>query len=1084
MLCFAAFAQDKTVTGKVISGDDNSPLPGVAVVVKGTTAGGVTDIDGKFKIIVPQGGTHLIFSFVGYQNQEVEIGTQTTVDVIMKADVKQLEEVVVTALGLEQSRDKIGTASSQVNGASISKSGEATLINGIAGKASGVNIVRSSGDPGAGSYIQIRGQSTITGNLQPLVVVDGVPMYNSTLGNNTGNDGGVIQQSRLNDLNPNDIESMEILKGAAAAALWGTRAANGVIVITTKKGSSSKGKINVSYKATYSMDKLYLTHDLQDKFGQGANGRYQFAPSGGRSWGDKIAERAGGVDAFITEGQAGYQGYFEAADGTKFYAIANGSATNVHGGKNSRDTYDYRDQLFKTGNYLENAISVSGGDKDGNFFLSFSDMDQDGIIKENSTYRRTTARINAEKRVADKVKLGGNFTYAKTRSNRVQMGSNLSGLYLGGLRTPADFNSEYYVGTYVNPAGLKFLNRQRAYRNALGASTGSIYDNPLWMMKNVLDYSEVDRFIGSMEATVDVTNWLSITGRSGVDTYADRREEFFPSLSAGTNAGGRFTARTLKETQTNADLFARGTFKLNDDFNIVGMLGMNFNNRKYDEVVGQIRNFIIKDNPPHDLTNSTPENRSIDNDFEQIRTAALYGTVDLSYKDQLFVNLTGRSETASTFGRSAENTFFYPSASVAWQFTSAIPSLSNSNILSFGKLRASYGTVGVQPGAYQTATYFDPNDFAETWGPGLATGGYGGGYGQSTRLGNSDLKPERKSEIEFGADLRFFKDRVTLSATYYTNKTKDALLPVAVAPSTGFADKIGNVAEIENKGTEIDLGAKFLQLGDFSWNANVNWSMYRNKVVDLQGTQSLFLAGFTGTSSRAVEGEPLGVLWGVDFAKDDQGKMILDSRGFPTQATSESVIGNPNPDWKMGIGNTFKFKGVSLYVLIDRQQGGDVWAGTYGALTTFGRTQVTANESVAPAGGITAYNGAVIAEGTTFRGNIQDFGAGPVALTEAWYTGLGGGFGAVSSQFIQDASNTRIREISLGYTLSSEAFRNATKLSSIEFSVSGRNLMIWTKEFEGNDPETNLTGTTNGRGLEYFNNPATRSYLFSVKINY
>jgi TonB-linked SusC/RagA family outer membrane protein len=1084
-ISFIALGQERTVTGTVTSSDDSSPLPGVTVVVKNTSAGGVTDINGKFKIIVPEGGTTLVFSFIGFQRTEVEIGTQTTIDVALESDAKQLEEVVVTALGLTTSKDKLGSTSSKVTGDMVSKSGEATLINSLTGKASGINIVRSSGDPGAGSYIQIRGQSTITGNLQPLIVIDGVPIYNSTIGNNTGSDGGVVQQSRLNDLNPDDIENVEILKGASAAALWGTRAANGVIVVTTKKGSAGKGKINVSFKSTYSIDKLYLTHKLQDKYGQGAGGVYQFTPSGGLSWGDKIADRTGGTDDFNTEGEAGYAGYFEAPDGTRFYSITNGNATNPHGGKNSRETFDYKDQLFKTGKYLENSISLSGGDKDGNFFMSFSDMNQDGIIKSNSDYRRTTARVNAGKRFNDVFRMSGTFNYSKVNSNRVQMGSNLSGLYLGGLRSPADFDNSAYTGTYVRTDGTKKLDAHRAYRNPLGAATNSVYDNPLWMMNNVKDNTEVDRFITSVELGADPTSWLNITGRIGVDNYTDRRNEFFPVYASGTNNGGRYTAQKISETQVNADVFARATFDITPDINLTGLVGMNLNNRKYDNIAGTIRSFILTSNPPQlDLTNASPSTQFTGNAFSQIRTAALYATATLSIKDQLFINLTSRAESASTFGRDANATFIYPAADVAWQFTKAIPSVTDGGILTFGKLRAGFGVVGVQPGPYNTVTYFDQGGYAESWGPGLNTGGYGnGGYAQSAVRGNAELTPETKTEVEIGADLRFVKDRITLSATYFSNKTEDAILSVPVAPSTGFTSTTGNAATLENKGVELDLGGDIIKSGDFTWRTNINFTRYRNKVTDLAGSQSIFLAGFTGTSSRAVLDQPVGTLWGGRWDRNDDGSLIFNSLGFPVPAADEGVIGDPNPDFRMGVGNTFSFKGLSFYVLFDRQQGGDIWAGTEGVLRYFGRSELTGDE-VTSTTELMQSNGVAIPAGTPFRGVVHDFGNGPVALTESWFRANGGGFGPVAEQFIQDASWTRIREISLSYTLNSESFRNMTKLQSVELSLSGRNLMIWTKEFEGNDPETNLTGSSNGRGLDYFNNPATRSYLFSVRINY
>lgn len=1085
-----AFAQTRTVTGVITSSEDGAALPGVNVLVKGTTNGTTTNAGGRFTLDnVPPNGV-LQISFVGYENVEVQLGNRTTLSLQLKSDVRQLGEVVVTALGLEQSRDQFGSAASQVKGTAVAKSGEATLINGLSGKASGVTIVRSSGDPGAGSYIQIRGQSTITGNLQPLIVLDGIPITNSTLGNSTE---GTAQQSRLNDINPEDIASVEILKGASAAAVWGTRAANGVIVITTKKGSAGQGKINVSFKSTLSMDQLYLSQPMQDKYGGGVFGLYRFTPPGGLSWGDKISERTGAADAQITApNAAGYAGYFQAEDGTKYYALANGTAANPHGGKNSKEVYDYRDQFFKTGYFTDNSLSISGGDPNGNFYLSLGDLNQTGIIKFNSNYRRTTARANAERRFNPYVKVGTTFGYTKTTSDRVQQGSNLSGLYLGGLRTPADFNVYPEVGTFYAPNGEIFANRQRAYRNPIGASSRSVYDNPIWTQKNVRSTTDVDRFIGKFEMTLSPVKWLDVVSRVGIDSYVDSRRDFWPAISSDS-PGGALALNAIRETQTDVQVFGNVRHQITNDLNLNAIVGINLNNRIFKNTSGVARSFILADNPaPSDITNAQPTNKAPGYGFSQQRTAAVYATANLGYRDFLFLNLTGRAESASSFGKQTARTFFYPAADLAFQFTEALPNLKDSQTLSFGKLRLSYGEVGVQPPPYNTLTYYGSGGYGESWGPALDALAYGnGGYAESTVLGNPAIQPERKRELEAGLDLRFLNDRFSLSGTYFQNRTQAAILSVATAPSTGFTSRTGNAAEISNKGIELDLGANILQGDGLKWNINANWTRYRNLVNSLSGTESLFLAGFAGTSSRAVEGYPLGVLWGGDFLRDGSGKMILDDRGFPQAAGQESVIGDPNPDFKMGIGNTFSYKGLSLYVLWDMQVGGQMWGGTRGVLSYFGRSDLTGNEATAPRD-IFVYNtdndqygdvNGVIKSGATFRGNLMDFGGGPVALTESWYKDIGGGFGPVASQFIEKADWQRLREVTLSYSLKSPGFRAKTRLSSVDFSLTGRNLLI-ISPFVGNDPETNLTGTTNGRGLDYFNNPNTRSVLFTVKINY
>jgi TonB-linked SusC/RagA family outer membrane protein len=1118
MAC-SLYAQQRTITGKVTSGDDGSTLPGVNVVVKGTTNGTVTDSNGQYSLTVASSDGSLVFSFIGFTTQEAAIGDRSVIDMSLSTDVTQLSEVVVTALGIEVSKDRLGSATSKVSGNAVKNSGEANLINGLAGKAAGVYINRSTGDPGAGSYIQIRGQSSITSSVQPLIVVDGVPIYNTSMAMSAGGanntTGGVAQQSRLNDINPSDIESVEVLKGASASALWGSRAANGVIMITTKKGSSAAGKINVSYNGSYSTDDILVKHPMQRSWGQGASGYYYTnalgdglfgSPAGlPYAFGDKIADRTGGADAVVSDPtDPRYVGYFQTPDGTKIYPIGTSDfdpAGNVHGGKNSKETYDQYNPIFGTGHYWDHNVSLSGGDKQGNFYLSIGDMNQQGIVKNNSDYHRTTIKLNAEKSFSSIVKLSTNITYSRIVSNRIQQGSNVNGLFLGALRTAPDFDNTYYTGTYYSPSGLASINRQRSYRNQIGRRADPSYDNPTWVMNNNKDKSEVDRFIASTQLDVNATDWLTLTARIGVDHYSDRRQTFFPVNSAGANNAGALTLLTPRETQFNADFFARGNWTLSNNFTLGALIGANANQRTSDNIGATTNSFTITNNVPLDITNATSANRVPFNSFSQQRTGAIYGTVNVGWKDQLFVNATGRSESASTYGRGQSATYFYPSADVAWQFTKTFGV--NNKILSFGKLRAGFGQVATQPTPYNTVTYFNNSSYGESWGSAVSSSAYGGGYEQSNVQGNSLLKPEIKTEFEFGGDFRLLSDRLTLGVTYFTNEVKDVLLPIALAPSTGFTNKTGNAATLENNGIEIELGGDVLKVGDFKWNLYGNWSRIRNKVTSLSGTESLVLAGFTGTSSRAVVGQPVGVLWGTDFLRDATGKLVLESGGFPQTAPTESVIGNPNPDWRGGIGSMFSFKGFSLNVLFEHSQGGQIWGGTRGAMFNFGTHADTDHEvtiSTAEAATLRNYTNTIVNYGTgpndfgyqyhpnadgsyTIRGYVTDFGGGKVVIDEAWYTGLGSGFGPVGSQFIESAQWTRLRQVTLGYSLNSSAFKKATKLSSVDFSITGRNLFLWT-DFKGNDPETNLTGPTNGRGLDYFNNPATKSWVFSIKISY
>lgn len=1057
---------ERSISGTVTD-EDEQPLPGVNVLVKGTSTGTITDIKGQYKLTVADEASALVFTFVGYQSEEVSIGNANTVDVVMFSDIKSLSEVVVTALGFEEDADQLGSTSSKIEGESIQKSGESGLISSLAGRASGLQISSQSGDPGAGAFIQIRGQSTITGNTQPLIVVDGVPISNSTVGSG---EGGVVQQSRLNDINPNDIASVQVLKGASAAALWGSRAANGVIILTTKKGKSSD-KINVSFSSSFSLDQINAFHPRQNSFGQGMDGNYN--PTHANSWGDRIADRAGGADDVDQSGE-----FFEALDGTRYYPILT---------RNSRETYvdSNYDDVFDTGYFWDKSLSLSGGDDQATYFFSVGDLDQQGILNGNSDYRRTTLRLNTTKKFNRYIRISNNASYTRSMADRVQRGNNTAGAMLGLLRTPPDFDNHHYIGSYYSgPEASPVQERQRSYRRYLGSSPYPIYNNPLWALNEQTNTSRVNRFINSFELNVKpMVDWFDITARVGVDHYADNRLSYAPINDSRGNGSGAFDETLITEDEINMDLIGRVVHNISKDFSATYILGFNINDRQFFSTGGSLINYLIPDGPVS-FNNATAENRTPENQKRHIRVARMYSTINFSTYDMLFLNASLAGEAASSFGDLSDKTFYYPSADLAWQF-SDVGALQDMSFLSFGKLRASYGVVGVQPLPYRSNTTFEAASFSNSpWGDNLDGAQYGNGaFLMNTELGDPELKPERKTEYEIGADLRFFNDRLSTSFTYYQNEISDLLIPVTLASSVGFASMYTNAATMENKGIELDVSYNLISNRNFYWDIHANFNRNRNEVIDLAGTESLYLTGRVDRADmRAVEGQQAGVFWGGRFERNEEGSLVLDENNFPIAAATLGVIGDPNPDWRGGFGTTFSFKGFTLDALFETFQGGDFASLTRGVMYTFGTHGDLGNE-VTLEQDLLNYAGELIPAGSTVRGNIHDFGGGPVLLDQAYYTTLGSGLGSVPEQFIEDGSWTRLRQLSLSYTLNSEAFREATKLQSVEVGVTGRNLLLWTK-VDGIDPDTNFTGNYYGRGYDYFNSPSTRSFLFSVKINY
>ena len=1082
----------RAVVGKVTdaSGD---PLPGATVLVKGTNNGTVTDDNGNYKVDVPANASMLVVSYTGFNTQEVALGVSNVVNVTLLEGVT-LSETVVTALGTEVSREKTGVAATKVTGDALRSSAETGLINSLAGKSAGVNITQASGEPGAGSKIQIRGATSITGSLSPLIILDGIPINNdSQFGQGStstvGSDGGVTQQSRLNDIPAQDIENVEVLRGASAAALWGSRAANGVIVITTKKGKSAGRKgWTVDFNSAVSFDQLNKEVELQDKFGQGNNGLYQFNPAGGRSWGDKISSRPGGEDTPSSTTGA----KFTAADGSVYFPIANGTATNVHGGKNSRQTYSPYDAIFQTGTTYDNSISLNNVDNLGNVYFSLGRLSQDGIIKSNSNYDRTNARLNIIRKIGNKFTIDASTGYTLTNSNRIQMGSNLSGLFLGGLRTPADYDLNDYTGTYTDANGTSFIDRQRAYPNPLGANTSSIYDNPLWMIENVTSTSIVNRFIGRLDLKYDFTDWFTLTTRAGIDQYSDDREDYYPAIAAGANNGGTFIKENINFRGLNYNIF--GTFRKSFGANVASnlTLGMNFTDDRTNSGASKNKGFINPLSPPN------AENATSKQTFDETtreKAYRYYGTMGWEFYNQLYVNLSGSLDYLSTLSDN-NNGIFYPAVDVAWN---AAKVLNIPNVTTL-KLRGGYGQVGRGPSPYLTSTGFLIPDgtnspgFIEGWGAGLNPGVYGGGSAINSDAGNPNLKPEVKTETEFGLDLGLFKERLRLGATVYNNVTKDLILLVDVPESTGFNRQASNAGEIKNNGVELEVGFTPIRNKDFSWEVYGNWTRNKNEVTKMAGVNSFFLGGFEGSASRAIVGQQLGVIWGSKWERGTDGKLVLDDLGFPVQAEVEGFLGDPNPDFRAGIGTRLSYKNWNLNILFDMAQGIDMWNGTKGALAFFGRAGLTGKEttlSKEQAESIKNYNGVTVAEqwpglvnsdgSYTVRGEIKDFGAGNVFLDEYWYrVGPGSGFTGPTEQFVEDASWTRLREVTLSYRLPIKS----KYISGATLSFTGRNLLLFT-DYTGNDPDQNLTGAgLNALGLDYFNNPAARSYRVALNLNF
>lgn len=1041
----------RTVTGKVINSEDGSALPGVTIRIKGTSRGTITDINGNFSIDVSDNAV-LVFSFVGFKTQEVAVNNRSVINIALQQNISSLNEVEVTAIGTTVKVDQSAITSSTVQSSSIVKSGEANIINSFSGKASGVYIGRPNGDPGAGASITIRGANTISGNSQPLIIIDGTPVSNNNIGNPTNNIastyGSVTQESRLNDLNPDDIKSVQILKGAAAASVWGSRASNGVILITTKQGRLDK-KPAVHYSYTHSFDMISVKYPLQTEYAQGRNGVW--SSSYGESWGPKISSRSG--DANVVDKTGKY--FVGDQTGTIYYPIVTNNSNISYGNRNY-------DQVFQTGSYNEHNVSVSGGGQKTTYYIGLGRLKQDGIIR-NSTYERDNFRVNTKSFLYKWLTFKNSFNYTYINSNRIlQAGDMTNSVILGLYREAPDFDETDYSGQYVDPNGQVYL-RQRAYRRQIGQSRNPIYNNPLWTINKQKMPDRVDHVMLSPELDFIASKSLRFIVRGGYDFYRDNRIYFFPQSSAsGTESTGLFERQDIVNKELNFDAIGIYNHDFNKNFSLTATLGTNFNDIDRNMNTTSLQDFAVSSELQSTALGAGDPSLS---KWEQVlihtRINRGYGIIALSLFNQLYLNVSETVEASSTI----KGNFTYPSFSAAWQFTHLL----KSGFLSFGKLKVSWGRVGTEPQPYKFQT--------------LAVGGltdFGGAYELSSAKNSEKLAPEIKTEWDIGANLRFWKDRISLNVTYYNNKTTGILYNFDVALSTGYRTNYQNAAAMSNKGLEVDLDGSVIEHKNFHLSFNANWNNNRNNVYDIAGASVLNIGG----TSKIVKGYPVSEFYLPGTLRDANGKMVLDANGFPQLDPNYRPLGNPQPIWRGGMGVNLTYKNLDFSILFEHSQGGQYLDRTRIVLYGFGKDQAVSNE-ITLTKALKNANGQTIPAGATVRGNIANFGGGDVLLDESWYResiGGGLGFNKANDLYIEDATWTKLRNVTIGYTFKNVNLSSKFGFKSIRISVTGRDLILWTK-VKGIDPETNNYQASLISGMNYFNSPGTRSVLFNLDVN-
>ena len=1050
-------------------------MPGASVALVGLGLGAMAGDDGRYSFSVPAaratGQTATLEARrLGYRPVQVQVtltpGTTIRHDFTLTANPLQLGEVVVTGAGTATQAERIGTVRNPVDSAAIQRSNETNVVNALAAKAPGVTVTSQSGSPGASASIRIRGLNTIQGTGQPLFVVDGTPIDNSTVA--TGDPTASTDiPNRAADINPDDIASVEILKSGAAAAIYGARAGQGVVLITTKSGSPTGG-VKYSLRSTTRFDRLSASEPLQRSYGQGTGGEGVSCTKPdcsltSTSWGPKLAA------------------------GTP--------------------TWDHSRDLFENGALFDNTLSVSGGSQQTTFFLSGGASNQNGIVVgNNDRYDRYSVRLKASQFLPGGFRLDGNVAYVDDRGQFIQKGSNTSGIGLGSWRTPPEFNNL----EYLDPTS----KLHRSYRfpepsvNSLNRSRG--YDNPLFVIKAQDNSQQVGRAFGNVGLSYDPKEWVSLRLQVGADYVSDERLEALPKTSSSFPTG-QVTRGNIVTYQLDNNLTATFTRSFREGFESRLVLGGNLNSRNYRQDIVTGQDLIAPQ--PFVLTNTTTRTP---NDFRSlVRGESYFGQYQQEFWRQLYLTATIRNDGFSTFGVSQRRHWF-PAATLAWNFTNYT---TLGGLLSEGRVRAAYGETGTEPGVYLTNGYYSSGFFTSTWGDALLASENGrGGLFTAARKPQNNLKPERQREFETGVDLGFLKDRADASFTYYQRKANDVIFDLPLPSSTGYAVQANNAGVIRNSGIEASLNFRPIRTTAFDWDLGFQYAHNKNKVLELRGAEAVDLPTggyFTGTLVSAVRGNPIGVFRSYDFvrcrygttnsvdiegsgtptdinaacqdAKAPNGALYIGADGLPVEDPTQRVIGDPNPNWTGSVRTGVRYRKLSVTGLVDIRRGGVIWNGTKGALYNFGthgdtrqRADCTYN-----ADGDLACTGNERTFGKDFmRGPVFGPGAGTaVPIGENWYTGLGSGFGDVASQFLEDGSFVKLREISVGYTFDNRWVRQSLGLTSLDLRLAGRNLVTWSK-YSGIDPETNLGGAeVAAQGIDYFNNPQTRSFVISLGIN-
>ncbi len=1082
------FAQTKTVTGTVT--DDSGPLPGVSVLIKGTTTGTETDFDGNYSLEASVGDV-LQFSFVGMETLEQTVGDSNILNVTMVVGTL-LDEVVVTALGISRDKKSLGYSTQEVSGEDLTNVQTDNFVNGLSGRVSGINIQQNT-NMGGSTNVIIRGNTSLGGDNQALFVIDGVPISNTNTNNRSQEQGGGNSYDYGNaasDINPEDIESINVLKGAAASALYGSRAANGVIMITTKKGKKAEGfGITVNSGFTFGVVDESTFVKYQDQYGAGY-GPYYDGP--GNQWyvedidGDGTGDLVAGLGEDASYGPAFDPNLFVYQWDAFDPANPNfGQRTPWVNAKNGPL------EFFETPTTFTNSISLDRGSDKGSFRLNYTNFDQSGLLP-NSSLKKHNFSMGANYTINEKMTVSSFANYINTKGlgrNSTGYNDNLVGGFKQWWQTNVDIKQQrdiyFQTGRNVtwNPTYVDDLN--------------PIYwDNPYWTRYENYQNDKRDRFIGNIALTYEITDWLNVMGRVATDTYSEIQEErravgSVPSRFGIGTAGGDgsiqrnvqgsgYARKDITSSETNYDLMLNVDKDLTDDLNLKAILGTNINRVNFSSLYSSTSGglavpgiYALQNSAgPLPLPIETVWKNGVD---------GIYASASFGFKNTYFLDATIRRDKASMLPED-NDTFYYPGVSTGIIFSNFI----DADWLSFGKFRANYAEVG--------SARRGPNLLDDTYNINIPIGAPSATV--SNTKNNPDLKNETTKSYEVGLEMSFLQRRLGFDFAYYKSNSIDQITPVRLSEATGFLYKIVNAGEIENNGFEISAFGTPIKTEDFSWNINVNWSKNENEVLSLaEGLETLQLGSFQGgVTINAQVGQPYGVIYGTDYTylnpdnpKASERLIDPDSGQYLKTSTSDNVIGDANPDWQMGISNSFSYKNFALSFLIDIKKGGEIWSldQYYGLATGLPEETAFTNDLGNPVrnpitgtpGNYGADSGGFINTGVNPDGSTNE-----TRIRADRFGAFGYRRGLPDKAFSYDAGYVKLREIAFTYTLPSEIL-DKTFLTGVSISAVGSNIWIIDKSLPHADPESGL-GAGNLQGYSVGSLPSTRDFGANLKLQF